>query len=196
MTKQEKIDEIINISDSHIKLILRAFTSFEELDNIFSQNEDDLHLMDAQFQLCLACLDLQISAKNLAINMVLENDTEANYFARIMALNCHETFNNINKLLDQPLRKYKSLPQYFRHWEMIESERRGINEYKVQVSCTVERIRHDLIAHKNGRGIVQLKKMKDIDLKLLLNIGETLDRSINSLLPVINYMFLIDKPIN
>lgn len=132
-----------------------------ELFDIFSH---EAHLM-------LVCIDILIAVKHANACHLIGNKTEELFFARVIALNCHEWFNDINKFTWEFLRKNNSDSRATSLINDISNRAKEISKFKKQNANKVSEIRHRLIGHRLGTGIEQIESMEKIDMNEIISIA-------------------------
>lgn len=147
-----------------LKIYPKVFTAAEHkyLHQFFDKN-----LYNA---LCLQ--DLIIGLKYLDGSQAMNNQLEANYFARIVAHNSHEILDDLNKLVGKDLRNYIIEHYDLELLEQVDSSIKSLNSIKKENSSTLKEIRNNLFGHKLKDGIKQAEMMMNVKHRDIYNIGD------------------------
>lgn len=116
--------------------------------------------------------DLCIGLKYLDITNASGNTLETNYFARILALTCHEILNEIQKLTGKEIREHAKELLGESGLEEIDNSLRLLGQVRKEKIKYLKEIRHNLIGHKMEHASKQSDLIKNIDIKEIYKIGD------------------------
>lgn len=162
-------DELINAINSNIK-------SFKAYPKILSEpHHKKLHLLfDKCLYTALIQNDLIIGLKYLDLSNALENQIEANYFARVVALNSYEMLRYLDKLIGKDIQSFLSYSEHSKEMKDIKKVGKKINIFKKSCFKFLDEIRNNVIAHKDVDSIKQTSIMLQMDNKKIYTIGNEL----------------------
>ena len=162
MTYDEKRKQISAEYDPVINMLLMGVNSLVNYISISGRN-NAIATSDFELHICLTLLDLQAGMKHLKISTTVGNQFEANYFARILSLNCYELMNGVNEKMAIELKKLqKSEEKPFLN--KIINKRKELGQLKRIHGDYLKEIRVNIIAHRKDKsGIEQNKQMLELD---------------------------------
>jgi hypothetical protein len=119
----------------------------------------------------LSQLDLQIGLKNLYHNGYNQNDIEARYFARIVALSSYEILYNLDKFLDRKIKDYIKKTMGVEALKSIQVLLTDLSAIKDSKGKMLNEIRHNTVAHKEKDAVRQAEIITSIDPLVIHNVG-------------------------
>lgn len=135
--------------------------------------------------------DLIIGLKYLDVSNAVKNQIEANYFARVVALNSFEALNYFDKLIGKNVQAYSTNSELSHEIKEINDVGKKINSLKKSCFKYLDDIRNNVIGHKDADSLKQTNIMLQIDNKKIHSIGTTLYKLNFELLD--KYMELMNK---
>lgn len=138
--------------------------------------EEFVEFLDCGLHLLQANLDITICMKYMDLSDYNGNDAETNHFARVLALHSHELFEDVNILAGLPLKKYRDDTQYSTIMQSIAKKTREIKSLRKNANdvLQLESIRNKVIAHRDGSGSEQARRIVTIDIGAMYELGEQL----------------------
>ena len=190
---------MLNLIAAYDKLILAVNKNIKSLKvypKILSEpHNQKFHLLfDKCLYIALIQNDLIIGLKYLDVSNALKNQIEANYFARIVALNSYEALNYFDKLIGKNVQSFLTNAHLNQEIKEINDTGKKINTFKKSCFKYLDDIRNNVIGHKDANSLKQTTIMLQIDNKKIHSIGTSLYKLNFELLD--NYMKLMKKCIS
>lgn len=117
-------------------------------------------------------LDLIIGLKFLDLSHAMNNEIEANYFARIVILTLHELIEDYHvKFYNKELRKKLEYKIGTSELEAFDEIAKSIKLLKKKYITKLKKLRNSVLGHKDEDALEQFKIMKNIDTNEIFRIG-------------------------
>lgn len=170
MIKQNQIDHT-NVINQLVGAIMKL------KENISQTNHTDNYkkLLEKQMYFGICLLDIKIGLKYFVFQRVIGSAVEANYFARVLALNSYELMLSSATMAGGEMQRYRGKEETKDIVKLIDGFVKSMTKIKDEEERTkmLGGIRNNLICHRKG-GLNQYELMDKVDADKIYGISENL----------------------
>ncbi|MDI6815789.1 MAG: hypothetical protein QME41_01160 [Actinomycetota bacterium] len=166
--------EAINAYDHLIARANKLIVTFKIYPKVLDKEEHKyLHpICDKGLFNALNMVDLIMGLKYLDVSNAVQNQSEANYFARIVAHSAYEILNHQNKILGIEVIRLVEERLTGEALSDVQESMKALRRIKKEHFAYLKFIRNNLFGHKLGCGIILAESMLEIDNAKTYSIGK------------------------
>lgn len=163
----EQQDELIAAINKNIQ----GLKAYKEILNC-SEYPKTCQLFDTALYIALTVSDMIVSTKYLGLSLTLRNGVESNFFSRICSVHLYDFFNDIKILTGKKFRDniFSELGKNKNSVDTLYQHCSEINSVSRKHTKTLQKIRNNVIAHRNKNAHSQTLLMLEINSMEIFNI--------------------------
>lgn len=168
--------ETLKSYDKNIASVSNLIRTLKIYPTAFEDEEfHELHkFFDKALFIALNQMDLIIGLKYLDISQAIGNNLEANYFARVLVLSCHEILNDLNKMGGIKIRDELTKKLGVEKLKELDEVTIEMNFMRKKYLKELKLLRNKVLGHKHEEAHQQAELIVNIDTLEIYNIGNSI----------------------